>query len=339
MRNIYERTTKRPGQAGASWELDLASRCEAPRYIMMRGDPDPLAASQNRERATPLYCGAWVRCRSCAWCLTQRRALWAGRAASELLRAPRTWFVTLTLSPENHAKMLATAIVAGRTADTEDATFRARHWAISREITRYFKRLRKAGHVFRYALVCERHDGKGPSRPGAQTVRGMPHYHLLVHEVVGARGMDCVPVLRDDGSILHDKSGRLYYEGSLSKHWRHGHVVIKEVDQTSVGAAAHYLAKYLAKDARARVRASRGYGADFCVNQLNSRPQDIASQFDEGEHPVSVRSWRAWRSRPTPRPPRAREAPRPDRWSRPTPRQRDERRRSWWCARVSGLER
>lgn len=275
--NLWEPHTRRPEQGG--WELNLAGRCQTPSYITMRGLPDPLLAGEGKERATTLYCGVWVRCRKCVWCLKRRQALWARRSAVELTRSPRTWFVTLTLSPVNHAKMLAYAISNGRTADTKDATYAARHWAIGREITNYLKRIRKTGGsdgrtvAFRYAVVAEEHTGSRRSRPGIQSVKGMPHYHLFVHEY-GDQPLRLSQVLKPDGSVRRDKYGRAYWEGSLSEQWKLGFATIKQVDTSTLGAAANYVAGYLSKDARARVRASVRYGAIPSVEQ-DGRPLDI----------------------------------------------------------------
>lgn len=96
------------------------------------------------------------------------------------------------------------------------------HNEISKEITKYFKRLRKSGLKFRYVLVTEAHKD------------GYPHYHALVHEV--------------SAQIPKQK---------LEEQWPFGFTTFRLVKDMK---AAYYIAKYLAKDARTRIRASQGYG-------------------------------------------------------------------------------
>lgn len=96
------------------------------------------------------------------------------------------------------------------------------HTIISAELTKYFKRLRKKGATFRYVLVAEAHKD------------GYPHFHALLHEV--------------DQPITKSR---------LQEEWPYGFTTAKLVKDE---AAAHYVAKYLAKDARTRIRASQHYG-------------------------------------------------------------------------------
>lgn len=251
--NLWERGTTR-SETG-KYTLDLAGKCENPFLLEMTGRPDPVLSALGKESERPLFTDAWVRCRRCVWCLRQRSNMWTARVASELTRAPRTWMLTLTLSSENQHRMLCVAGVAGKAMDTEEWEFKARHWAISQEITKYLKRVRKETR-FRYALVCERHDGKR----GKGANYGLPHYHAVIHEYPD-EPLRMAPVRRDDGTILHDKKGRPYWEGVLSEKWGLGFVTVKEVDTSVPVRAARYVAKYLAKDARCRVRASQRYGA------------------------------------------------------------------------------
>lgn len=96
------------------------------------------------------------------------------------------------------------------------------HKVISAELTKYFKRLRKSGLKFRYVLVTEAHKD------------GYPHYHALIHEVSAQ-----IPKSR------------------LQADWPYGFTTFKLVKDTK---AAHYITKYLVKDARTRIRASGNYG-------------------------------------------------------------------------------
>jgi len=137
----------------------------------------------------------------------------------------------MTLSPTAHALALARARVRlSRQGIDFDGLglgeqFQERHRAVSRELTLFFKRVRKAAKSpLRVLLVAEAH------------VSGLPHYHCLVHErVSGAVGERC---LRQEWSPI-----------GFSK-WN---VVSDE-------RAASYCAKYVGKSAAARVRASKDYG-------------------------------------------------------------------------------
>jgi hypothetical protein len=162
-------------------------------------------------------------------CLKARAATWAERARVECARAKRTWFVTLTLRPEEQYRALAQARVEGIGFDDlpEEEQFLRRHRVISRWLTLFIKRVRKAsGAKLRYVLVAERHKS------------GLPHYHLLLHEV--------------EGAVKH---------AVLRAQWRLGFMTAKLVPEGDA-SPARYVSKYLAKAAEARVRASVRYGRD-----------------------------------------------------------------------------
>lgn len=185
------------------------------------------------------------RCRKCPPCLHERALEWWGRATAETEAATRTWFVTLTLAPASHYEMQVRAEL--RLGDrgiswmglSQEKQFAERHYEISREITKYLKRVRKNSKaVLRYLLVCEKHTGARSTevREGAVTVEGLPHYHLLVHETDPSR-----PVRK-----------RI-----LEQAWPFGFADAKLAEDVR---SATYLTKYLSKSAEARVRASIGYG-------------------------------------------------------------------------------
>lgn len=159
-------------------------------------------------------------CRKCPVCLENRRKFWAQRARYEVNRSPRTWFVTLTINPQWRF------IFSCRAKSTD---YFASYGEISKEVTKFFKRLRKAGHVFKYMMVAEAHKD------------GYPHIHLLVHEV-------SQPIPKRE----------------IERQWNYGFTKVKLVKNQ---AAAYYVAKYLAKDMRTRVRASQHYGEELTVGQ------------------------------------------------------------------------
>lgn len=182
---------------------------------------------------TPAVLEIETRCRKCSACLWARQRRWYGAAMQELALAPRTWFGTLTLSPDNQFKyqLLAQKRCLKRSVDyhtlSASEQYVERHNAIGQEITRYLKRVRKnSGAKLRYLLVAERHKS------------GEPHYHMLLHEV------------NHGGKVLHRH---------LSKAWTLGFENWRLSDPLKPRSAA-YLCKYLAKSAEARVRASQRYG-------------------------------------------------------------------------------
>lgn len=178
----------------------------------------------------PYWVELEVRCRRCDRCRELRRRKWAQRARAETGVSARTWFGTLTASPEQQYLWLAAARHAEWLQGVElDALsygeqFLARHKQASKEVTKYLKRVRKdACGPLRLLVVAEAHKS------------GAPHYHVLLHEQVL-------------GAVKHR---------TLESQWKCGFSSWKVVDEV---CRADYLCKYLAKSTAARVRASVGYG-------------------------------------------------------------------------------
>lgn len=170
-----------------------------------------------------------ARCRMCDNCLKVRRNQWAEKAKAEFAASSRTWFITMTLSPQWHEHFANIAREKSRHRLREvfealplDVQFRLRHEAIAAELTKAFKRLRKKGHAFRYFLVAEAHKS------------GLPHYHLLLHETGAPIG-----------------------KRVLEAAWPFGFVKPKLATDEKV---VWYVAKYLGKSGAARIRASIRYG-------------------------------------------------------------------------------
>lgn len=170
-----------------------------------------------------------TKCRRCPPCLKARSQEWTYRAKRELAAAARTWFGTMTLRPEEHYLASCRWEVArvGRSWRELSASeqFAAEQEIVGIEITKWLKRVRKeSGAPLRYLLVAEAHKS------------GLPHYHVLVHEVS--------PQLQVGERVLR-------------RQWKLGHSKFNLVEG---GASARYVAKYLAKAHDARVRASVRYG-------------------------------------------------------------------------------
>lgn len=210
-------------------EIDWAGDCTSPVTVWMNGRPivdHPKRFYANWARHADLR----VRCRKCRECLRHRARKWAFRCQNEIAVSQRTWFVTLTLSPDAQHRSLTRARKAylpsgDLDAEGTDKIFRMLHRDQVREITLWLKRLRKvSGAELRYAIVAEAHKS------------GLPHYHALVHEVTGS------------GPVLHRH---------ISSSWKAGFSSAKLVTD---GGSARYVTKYLAKSSLARVRASGRYG-------------------------------------------------------------------------------
>jgi len=203
-------------------------------------------------------------CRRCGWCLMHRRHRWADRAIEEFKQSVRTWFVTLTFRPEvlyeRECELRRHVLPVGEYDSlTPDKRFGelvrlcgSRHHEDGRffggDLALFLKRVRKnSGAPMRYLAVAEAHKS------------GMPHFHLLIHEQDAARPIRKVV---------------------LKEAWDVGFSAVK---LCSDSRAAVYLCKYLAKEARTRVRASFRYGKRrvfYCTQSLHSvawetRPSEV----------------------------------------------------------------
>lgn len=206
-----------------------------------------------------------VRCHRCPACMGNRMRYWAAAAYYETVQATergqRTWFGTLTLRPQEQARLAEQALEKQmmnevKTAvpewwnETEpfeyfckkrqrqvtgqsyvcDRRFELVVQELKREIQLYFDRLRAAGHKFRYLVVFEKHK------------TGLPHVHWLLHETTE-------PITKRE----------------LQKRWKLGNTRVNVVGGKSNASkgpreAAFYVAKYLNKGpATGRQMASQRY--------------------------------------------------------------------------------
>lgn len=214
--------------------------CERPYEITLASQPHdtPITDIQPLRPGETRWIDIETPCRKCAVCLENRRKLWQRRATLEIMNANRTWLGTLTINPHNR-------FIFSLRAKSRD--YHASYGEISKEITKYFKRLRKAGYQFRYVLVAEAHKD------------GYPHIHVLIHE-----GSSPIP------------------KRVLKEQWPYGFTDFRLTERSK--AAARYVSKYLSKDARTRIRASQAYG--LSVRDLSADfPQCPTSSdnFDESQ--------------------------------------------------------
>lgn len=207
----------------------LHGRCLNPQEVLLLGLADETMVKVGIDRERTLGGKFQVPCRKCSECLNSRRRLWAGRARVEHRFALRTWFVTLTFGPGARSRLLwAARRRASDWGEDFDAApvekrFAALERNAARDLTLWLKRVRKnSGASLRYFAVSEPHED------------GMPHYHILIHEVCGR-----------------------VTKRQLQESWPLGFSNCKlSNDDRSV----HYVAKYLAKYTASRVRASVRYG-------------------------------------------------------------------------------
>lgn len=188
--------------------------CDTPREVYRAVKPGtPGLRSVEVSMLTP--------CRKCERCRDYKRLHWRSRAIRELARTAaagrRSWMVTLTFSAHHLAGVLMTA---------DNALPSSVELAAYKHVQRYFKRLRKAGHRFRYLAVYERGE-----------VTGRSHYHLLLHEL----GPRPIP------------------KAEIEVWWRsHVHARLVGADD----GAGSYVTKYLTKGFAARARSSARYGIE-----------------------------------------------------------------------------
>ena len=184
---------------------------------------------------------AEVRCRKCDSCRRYRAWTWRTRAEQETQLAQRTWFLTLTIRPEEQVKNLYRAQLKASRAGTpwhqlvppevDDfegrlaaEQFKQRVDALYPEVQLWLKRIRKNTQAkLRYLLVAEAHKS------------GEPHLHVLLHEVTDRRAT----------------------KRKIQQAWTLGFSNAVLVDDLKPAA---YVCKYLSKSLAARVRASQHYG-------------------------------------------------------------------------------
>lgn len=112
--------------------------------------------------------------------------MWYMRAKTEYERSTRTWMGSLTVPYAEHLlcenRLRHALALQGCDFDalSEAEKFSMRTQDLGRYVTRWLKRVRKnSGAPIRYLLVVEAHPGDDPEHA---LNKGMPHFHILVHE-------------------------------------------------------------------------------------------------------------------------------------------------------------
>lgn len=218
----------------SDYTLDASGVCVDPRSVTFKHTPE--GVREHSVQQLRIY--ARVPCNDCELCRWSKRKMWQNRMRSEILRSNRTWFLTLTASPEAHAfaEVKAKALLRKRgiTFATDKQNARARSRVYARDIQLFQKRLRKAHGTggLRFLGVMELHKS------------GLPHYHMLIHE-----------------------TGLPVSKRQIERAWHLGFSKPKLVDMAPehIEKACEYVAKYISKDGLnhgARIICSLKYGAE-----------------------------------------------------------------------------
>lgn len=235
-------------------------------------------------RIRPLSVHGAGRCRRCDRCKEQRSRMWTARGIDECNRW-RTVFGTFTLSMENHLMLdnrIRARLWPEKDFDRLDAVeqFSERYAEFGAEVTKWLDVVRhgRDGHThtpIRYLLVAEAHDSERTS----EELRGRPHFHMLLHEVVAGTAIKGSPAAAlDDGQSLScdvaagewerrnvpDGKGGwrpavfVRDEAFIRKNWTLGFTKWQWAEDAR---AAYYVCKYVPKAMKGtRVRCSRKYG-------------------------------------------------------------------------------
>lgn len=213
--------------------------------------------------------------------------MWTARAIDECNRWPVTVFGTFTLSPANHDLLDNRARVRLRSKDVDFDKLDAQSMLTERvrefgaEVTNWVKRIRQGhdGHtktLYRYLLVAEVHDSDQTS----EVIRGRPHYHILLHQMVAGSGikgspaeaianggdrLSCwVPAGEWEQRMVRGKDGVwrphafVRDEAFIRKNWTLGYTKFQWAEDAR---AAYYVCKYVSKTLiGTRVRCSVKYG-------------------------------------------------------------------------------
>ena len=220
---LYKAAAKIALQGGKQGYLYVSPKkpyCDNPRPVFMGSDPEKPVAEVLLQ--TP--------CRRCEKCLTFKALRVRDQAMREIVRAKRTWFITLTFDEGN---LLALTGKQYRERGSKDKRLEK---AAYRYVQRWLKRLRKKNPeaTLRYLAVFEL---------GETT--GRPHFHVLLHET----------------------GNRPVSKRSIEDNWTspivHARLVRGLEAETRQGVTnniARYVTKYLVKNPDCRKRASQAYG-------------------------------------------------------------------------------
>jgi hypothetical protein len=155
-----------------------------------------------------------------------------------------------------------------------DLTFAVDPVSISKyDLRIFFKRLRRAGHKFRYFGVGEYGENFG-----------RPHYHICLF---GLHLDDLYPWKKSKKGTL------LYRSPTLEKHWRKGHVTISQFSPEAAGYAARYTMKKIKGEIAEEhyTRRYNGVKVNICPEfQVQSLKPAIGRGWIERHYEVTYRN-------------------------------------------------
>lgn len=200
---------------------------------------------------TPYLVEAIVPCNQCVMCRWSKRKHWEERMHTELMRAARSWFCTLTASPAEHLKweMVAKSRKYTKGQPWHKLTTKQKGRLINRvavpDLQKWVKRVRKAHDapkMLRHIIIPEFHTKK---------LLGKPHFHVLLHEVSA------------DYPIRKKR---------LDTTWHKGFTNFKLVN--NIDKSCSYVSKYVAKDEfhdGCRIKSSLRYGLELPAKAPNNK--------------------------------------------------------------------
>lgn len=259
------------------WRMKVAPWCKKPHLFTLFASQE--ADRKGRVIGTALALDVAVPCRNCDRCLKMRSHFWRDRALAEYKSNARSYFGTITLTPEDHylldaratARLAQQGVLFSALSDAE--IFKERCREFGRELSLYLKRLRQGpgGHRkvhLRYLMIAEAHDSDKTS----DLIKGRPHFHVMFHEPVPGTLVQGDPVqvlMHDvrDGELepfyVKGKNGqwkrycRVADNSFLRSQWKLG---FTRFQFASGSHEATYMTKYLSKSMLYKVRASYRYG-------------------------------------------------------------------------------
>jgi len=181
-------------------------------------------------------------CGRCIGCRLERARQWAVRCVHEMSLWKRNSFVTLTYAPD-----------ALKFGGAEHGIL------VPRDLTLFWKRLRKSGARFRYFACGEYGD-----------IGNRPHYHAIIF------GYDF-----DDKTYDSSQGNSHYYHSrSLDSIWGHGRCIIGDATFESASYVARYVMKKQLGESSG-VYAEKGITPEFVV--MSRRPGIGAEYYDRYE--------------------------------------------------------
>lgn len=232
--------------------------------------------------------------------MKMRSNSWAARVCEEYRQSARTWMVTFTLTPAEHALLDVSAhkLWEGSQAPSLDELLKLRVQVFAGMLRKWLKRVRSAAYErgqpvegqVRYVTVAEVHDSARTS----EWMRGRPHFHMILHEKeIGAlvldtecewtQERDSTGQLRPVYRVVDDGMPRRLWAAEGGRTLGFTKMVLCHNEQS-----AYYLCKYLHKSPQYRILASLRYGKNqVALSDKARRGAEAKEAIAEGENVAS----------------------------------------------------